>query len=153
MFAARTPPLVHWLAGLRRPSAWRRPRRSESGVSATPSPAGAPPAAPMADADAALEAIPLLKVWLFGGLASLAKCRSFTIPLDAPTTVRAVLNDMAERFGPDFRDRIMQDNGELYGYCRLFLDGFPLTGLDKSILVKPGITSLELIVLTSSEGG
>lgn len=96
---------------------------------------------------------PILKVWLFGNLAPVANCRNFIVPLEAPTTLRAFLDEMAERFGPAFRERVMQENGELYSYCRIFLNGFPVSDLDDSIDPKNGVANLELIVLSSLEGG
>ena len=118
-----------------------------------PAPEPAPAAPPQSTDAPEPSAAPVLKVWLFGGLAPLAACRNFVIPLEAPTTLGALLGVMVERFGPAFSERIMQNNGELYGYCRIFLDGFPLEGRDEPINPTGSARDLELIVLTAAEGG
>jgi hypothetical protein len=151
MAVARAPRLPQWLACFSLPSLrglLGRLRRPGS-PAAEPVRAALPQ---LADAPELADAA-VLKVWLFGGLAPIAACRNFAIPLEASTTLRALLAVMVERFGPAFSERVLQDNGELYGCCRIFLDGFPLEGLDEPIDPAGSARNLELIVLTAAEGG
>lgn len=143
MIAAWAPRLAHRLAVL-----WRSRRDGRASVPPAQAAIVEPPSLDEMDADGQ----PLLKIWLFGGLAPVAACRSFTVPLDAPTSLRSLMAMMVERFGPAFRELVMQDNGQIYGCCRLFLDGFPVE-VDDIIDPARGPRNLELIVLTSSEGG
>ena len=151
MFGALTPRTARWLAGFRAPAAlgwFRRPRRDAQRLPLVALPSAASSLVPGPAADAA----PVLKVWLFGGLAHVAACRNFTIPLDAPASLRSLIDVMIERFGPAFRQRMMQDSGQIYSYCRLFLDGFPIE-VDDIINPTGRARNLELIVLMSLEGG
>ena len=92
------------------------------------------------------------RVEIFGALASRLPQRSFLVELPQGGSVNDIVHEVARRAGPEFAARALAPTGVLQRCCRAVLDGAPL---DDPHARLPGgqAASLELILLTSAEGG
>lgn len=92
------------------------------------------------------------RVEIFGALAGRLRERSFLVELPAGGSVNDIVQEVARRAGPEFAARALAPSGLLQRCCRAFLDGAPV---DDPHARLPGgqAASLELILLTSAEGG
>jgi hypothetical protein len=92
------------------------------------------------------------RVEIFGALAGRLPERGFLVDLPAGGSVNDIVQEVARRAGPEFAARALAPSGALQRCCRAFLDGVPI---DDPHARLPGgqAASLELILLTSAEGG
>lgn len=91
------------------------------------------------------------RVEIFGALASRLAERSFFVDLPAGGSVHDIVHEVARRAGPQFAARALTPSGELQRCCRAFVDGIPLD--DPRARLSGGQAAIELILLTSAEGG
>ena len=91
------------------------------------------------------------RVEIFGALAGRLTERSFLVELPAGGSVHDIVKEVARRAGPQFAARALTPSGELQRCCRAFVDGFALD--DPHARLAGGQAAIELILLTSAEGG
>ena len=91
------------------------------------------------------------RVDIFGALASRLEQRRFLVDLPAGGSVHDIVREVAQRAGPQFAARALTPSGELQRCCRAFVDGAPVE--DPHARLPGGPAALELILLTSAEGG
>jgi hypothetical protein len=91
------------------------------------------------------------RVWIFGGLASRLRERTFQVDLPAGGSVHDIVHEVARRAGPEFAERALTPSGQLQRCCRAFVGGVPVD--DPHARLPGGQAALELILLTSAEGG
>ena len=68
-----------------------------------------------------------------------------------PATVRDVLEALADRYGPAFRDRLFGSDG-LLGYVRVYADGRPVEDLSET-LPAGDEPAVRIIVMAAAGGG
>lgn len=91
------------------------------------------------------------RVWIFGALASRLPERNFLVDLPAGGSVHDIVHEVARRAGPQFAARALTPAGQLQRCCRAFVDGVPVD--DPHARLPGGPAAIELILLTSAEGG
>lgn len=91
------------------------------------------------------------RVEIFGALAGRLRERSFLVDLPAGGSVHDIVHEVARRAGPEFAARALMSSGQLQRCCRAFVDGAPVD--DFHARLPGGHAALELILLTSAEGG
>lgn len=93
------------------------------------------------------------RVEIFGALAGRLPQRSFLVDLPAGGSVHDIVHEVARRAGPQFAARALLPSGQLQRCCRAFVDG---AAVDDPHARLPGgqrASAIELILLTSAEGG
>jgi hypothetical protein len=91
------------------------------------------------------------RVEIFGALAGRLTERSFLVDLPAGGSVHDIVQEVARRAGPEFAARALTPSAQLQRCCRAFVDGVPLD--DPHARLPGGQAAIELILLTSAEGG
>lgn len=91
------------------------------------------------------------RVEIFGALASRLPERRFLVDLPAGGSVHDIVKEVARRAGREFAARALTPSGQLQRCCRAFVDGAPVD--DPHARLPGGHAAIELILLTSAEGG
>ena len=91
------------------------------------------------------------RVEIFGALAGQLTERSFLVDLPAGGSVHDIVQEVARRAGPQFAARALTPSGQLQRCCRAFVDGAAID--DPHARLPGGPAAIELILLTSAEGG
>lgn len=94
-----------------------------------------------------------VNVWLYGTLSACTTERPITLKLSLPFSVREVLAELRTRCGDGFEQRIVGCNGTKYSFCRIFVNGVPNEDLDSSVHVDSCPPTIEIILVTCTEGG
>jgi hypothetical protein len=92
-------------------------------------------------------------VRLFGALASCGVDRSFRLELPAHATIADVFVRLGERFGEPFLALLLDETGAKRRYCRLFVDGYPVEGVNTPLSASADPSEIEIILLVAPEGG
>ena len=95
-----------------------------------------------------------VKVEIYGTVRDLVKQNQVEILLPGAVgaTVRDVLERLAERFGPDFRERLYAAPGRL-GSVRVYLSGRAIANLDELLPSEEAQRVIRLIFLAVMGGG
>ena len=95
-----------------------------------------------------------VKVEMYGTVRDLVKENQTEVllPEGGEATLRDVLEKLAERFGPDFRERLYAAPGRL-GSVRVYLSGRPVNNLDELLPKEDGQPLVRLIFLAVMGGG
>jgi hypothetical protein len=93
------------------------------------------------------------RVEIFGALAGRLPQRSFLVDLPAGGSVHDIVHEVARRAGPEFAARALMPSGQLQRCCRAFVDGAPVDDPHARLPGGQAASSIELILLTSAEGG
>ena len=95
-----------------------------------------------------------VKVEIYGTVRDLVKQNQVEILLPGAVgaTVRDVLERLAERFGPDFRERLYAAPGRL-GSVRVYLSGRSIANLDELLPSEEAQRVIRLIFLAVMGGG
>ena len=95
----------------------------------------------------------IVKVQLFGILGAMTRERLVVLNLSQGSTLGDVLMELGRRFGEGFHDRIFRAPGELFSYCRIFLNDIQVDDLTMKIEAKGPEAEVGIILLMASEGG
>jgi hypothetical protein len=95
-----------------------------------------------------------VKVDMYGTIRDLVKRNEteVTLPDGDEATLRDVLEQLVERFGPDFRERLYAAPGRL-GSVRAYVSGKPVYNLDEPVSQEDGQPQVRLIFLAVMGGG
>src|SRR3970040_1485349 len=91
------------------------------------------------------------RVEIFGALAGRRTERSFLVALPAGGSVHDIVQEVARRAGPQFAARALTPSGQLQRCRRAVVRGVPLDAPHARL--PGGQAAIELILLTSAEGG
>ena len=91
-------------------------------------------------------------VRLFGSLGGSGEQRPITLGLGDGFTLRHVIAGLEARFGAEFLDGVLDENGELISQCRIFVDGRMFESLALPVPSGPQ-ANVEIILLVGIEGG
>ena len=92
----------------------------------------------------------MVKIRFSSALSNVTKTRETTLEL-GDTTVKSVIDKLVEDFGPDFKKRILDDEGEVRRFVNLYVNGEDirhLSGLDS-----PVKDADEISILPAVSGG
>lgn len=94
----------------------------------------------------------IIKVWLYGTLASDRVERPIQLELGGDFTVAAVICELGRRLGEDFLRQVIDAEGRKFNQCLVFVDGVKV---DANVMVRRGAASVhvEMILLPVIEGG
>ncbi|OGA03576.1 MAG: hypothetical protein A3I00_00005 [Betaproteobacteria bacterium RIFCSPLOWO2_02_FULL_64_12] len=113
-------------------------------------PAAAVPVAPNStDAGSPVE----VEVCLYGLLGVAQGERYFRFELGAGDTLRDVIGELGRRVDPEVLRGIVAEDGEVFRYCRVFVDGMQAESLATPIRRGASPTTVEIILLIAAEGG
>lgn len=107
------------------------------------------PAAPATPAGEPVE----VQVWLFGMLAASRAERPCKLRLAAGCSLRDVIGELGRRLEPDLLRHIVDERGEPFGHCRVFVDGMQAERWAAPIRGGGSPTTVEIILLVAAEGG
>jgi molybdopterin converting factor small subunit len=95
-----------------------------------------------------------VKVDIYGTVRDLVKENRIEVlvPEGDGATFRDVLEKVAERFGPDFRERLYAGPGQL-GFVKVYLRGRLVDNLDEPLPKEDGQPEVRLIFLAVVGGG
>lgn len=93
------------------------------------------------------------RVDIFGALAGRLRERSFQVDLPSGGSVHDIVHEVARRAGPEFAARALMPSGQLQRCCRVFVDGAPVDDPHACLPGGQDASFIELILLTSAEGG
>lgn len=94
-----------------------------------------------------------VKVWPYGTLAGVLTERPLELQLPAGFSVGDVLAELTRRYGAEFSDLVIGDDGRKLRHCRVFVDGLPADDVETPVRVGPSPALVEIILLTAIEGG
>jgi molybdopterin converting factor small subunit len=95
----------------------------------------------------------LVSVKLFGSLERLAGQRETRVAVDDTTTVRDLLEILAERYGPDFATSIFRAPHEVHTHLRVFLNEEEVAASDRIMRDSSTATEVVIMALPAFEGG
>jgi hypothetical protein len=77
------------------------------------------------------------------------------VVLHFPTgfSARNAIEAMAARCGPALLDQVLDAEGSLLRYCRVFVNGLPVEDLDTALAADGPAVEIEMILLMGYEGG
>ena len=94
----------------------------------------------------------VVNVELYGVVRDLVKEPRVVVDVSSrPATVRDVLDALADRYGPAFRDRLF-GNGGLLSYVKVYADGKPVEDLSQP-LPEGEESAVRIIVMAAAGGG
>jgi hypothetical protein len=94
----------------------------------------------------------VVNVELYGVVRDLVKEPRVAVDVSAqPATVLDVLEALADRYGPAFRDRLFS-NGGLLGYVKVYADGKPVEDLSQPLPADEE-SAVRIIVMAAAGGG
>jgi hypothetical protein len=96
----------------------------------------------------------VVNVELYGVIRDLVRESNLevTLPVGEGGTYRDVLGELGARFGPEFRERIFDTNGQLLSFVKLYVSGRPVDDLDQALLARDGPV-VRIIVFAAAGGG
>lgn len=130
---------VRWDAVTKGNTYWSSRRRAEdSGPASSVSSAGEP-----IDVQA----------WLFGRMANPEVTNPVQLRMAAGCTVRDVIDELGRRLGPEFLRSVLNERGEAFNTCRVFLEGEVARDIAAPVPRRSAATTVEIILLREIEGG
>lgn len=130
---------VRWDAVAKGNNYWSSRRRSDESATVSRVPAAGEPVD--------------VQVWLFGRMANPDVANPVPLRLAAGCTVRDVIDELGRRLGPDFLRSVLNESGETFNTCRVFLDGEAARDAAVPIPRGSASTTVEIILFREIEGG
>lgn len=94
-----------------------------------------------------------VEVWLYGLLGISQGERCFRLELGAGATLKDVIGELGRRLDPEVFRGIVTEGGEVFRYCRVFVDGAQAESLVTPIRRGASPATVEIILLIAAEGG
>jgi hypothetical protein len=96
----------------------------------------------------------VVNVELYGVIRDLVREKNVevTLPAGGDGTYRDVLGELGARFGPAFRERILDASGQLLSFVKLYVGGRRVDDLDQALSTRDGPV-VRIIVFAAAGGG
>src|SRR3989304_7117090 len=95
-------------------------------------------------------------IHFYGVVKNVVNAPTETLELAYRSTLADLLNILQEKYGPNFTNRVFDDQGRVLNFVRFFLNGEEMDNLKLNVplaIKNGGITKLDIYILPAQVGG